>query len=382
SIPLSIACVLPIGWRRVRPIQVAVGVTAAQVLFTGLDFSGPNFIGVLVALYSVGAHAAGRSRRNALVLISVMIGLLFIAGLFVDELIIADFIWSTVILVTAFVLGDNLRRRREAAVAMTERAERAERERDLLAQQRVAAERSRIARELHDVVAHSVSAMVIQATAARRSLHHAPEQAEDALGNIETVGRRAMAELRTTLDVLRASSTVPTRRVGDADETDIAGTAAGRSGIAPTGDAPVTSPQPTLDDVMTLVDEATDLPITALVPTDLGEVPAAVALAGFRIIQEALTNVRRHGGDVDEVLVSIERRGDVIHVEVLDDGRGAAADATPEPGYGIRGMHERVAAIGGFVVAEHRIGGGWQVYAELPARSTDRHPVRTSTVPT
>lgn len=350
SVPLVVLSVFPIAWRRSRPIESAIVVTTAQVAFTALDFVGSGFIGVLVAIYSLGAHASGRRRVKALSAIAGMISLLFIAGLFVDELIVADFISSTIILITAFVLGDNLRRRREAAQAMAERAERAERERDLLAHQRVAAERARIARELHDVVAHSVSAMVIQAAAAKRSLDQSPDQAAEALGNIESLGRRAMDELRGTLGVLRASETLPD----------------GESATA------TTAPQPTLTDVLSLVDEATDLPITATITPELADVPPAVGLAGYRIVQEALTNVRRHGGDVTAVDVRLDRRDDVLHLEVLDDGRGAAADHSGEPGYGIRGMTERVEAIGGFVVSERRIGGGWQVYAELPMARAGR----------
>jgi len=353
STVLAVAGVFPIAWRRSHPIQVALVVTVSQVVFTALDFVGTGFIGVLIAIYSVGAHSIGVWRGRALAAIASMISVLFIAGLFVDELVIADFLSSTIILITAFVLGDNLRRRREAAQAMAERAERAERERDLLAHQRVAAERARIARELHDVVAHSVSAMVIQATAAKRSLESRPAQAAEALGNIETLGRRAMDELRGTLGVLRASSAM-------ADDNAVESS------------APATAPQPTLADVATVIDEASDLPIHAQIGGDMGEVPPAVGLAAYRIVQEALTNVRRHGGTVSRVDVTIERRGEVIHLEVLDDGRGAAADHLGEPGYGILGMQERVEAIGGFVVSEHRVGGGWQVYAELPLSRSAR----------
>lgn len=360
SVPLSIMCVLPIAWRRSHPIETALAVTTAQVVFTALDFVGPGFIGVLVAIYSLGAHSVGPRRFRALIAITAMIGVLFVAGLFVDELVVADFVSSTIVLITAFVLGDNLRRRREAAQAMADRAERAERERDLLAHQRVAAERARIARELHDVVAHSVSAMVIQAAAAKRSLRSRPEQTAEALDNIETVGRRAMDELRGTLGVLRASSLLP-----DDEPTS----------------PPDTAPQPTIDDLSALIDEATDLPVSARIDPDVGEVPPAVGLAAYRIVQEALTNVRRHGGDVDHVELTVERRDQTIHVEILDDGRGAAADQSSEPGYGIRGMQERVEAIGGFVVSEHRVGGGWQVYAELPlSRTQGRRPSRAAEV--
>ncbi len=355
SVPLSAATVLPIAYRRVRPEAVAIVVTAAQLLFTLLDFDGGTFLGVMVALYSLGAHSTGPGRTRVVTGIAVAIGLLFVAGLLFDELVVTDFISSTVVLVTAFVLGDNLRRRRDAAAAMIERAERAERERDLLAHQRVAAERARIARELHDVVAHSVSSMVIQAAAARRSLDRSPEDAAEALENIETVGRRAMGELRSTLGVLRASSELPDG--------------------ATTTDPAATAPQPTLADLASLIAEATDLPVAAEIDDGLADVPSAVGLVGFRLVQEALTNVRRHAGGVTRVDVTVRMLDDVVHVEVLDDGRGLAADDDGRIGYGLLGMRERVTAIGGEVTAGHRIGGGWRVAARLPVERPRRPTV-------
>ena len=167
TVPLVIASVFPIAWRRSDPIVSTAIVVVAQVVAEFADIDGSGFIGVLVALYSLGAHAVGRARTRLLIVTIVSIGVLFVAGLIVDELDIGSFISSVVVLVTAFVLGDNLRRRREAADALQERLQRAERERELVAQRRVAEERTRIARELHDVVAHSVSVMVIQAAVLR-----------------------------------------------------------------------------------------------------------------------------------------------------------------------------------------------------------------------
>jgi signal transduction histidine kinase len=221
-----------------------------------------------------------------------------------------------------------------------------------VAQRRVADERTRIARELHDVVAHSVSVMVIQAAAARRSLATSPDNAETALANVESTGRQAMDELRSILGVLRRSSGEPVDVPGD------------------TG-GPALSPQPRLTDVATLVASADDLPVSLTMSGELGELGSSVDLTGYRIIQESLTNIRRHAGPVSAVEIRVERLDEGVRIRIVDDGRGAAAD-DDGPGYGLVGMHERVEAIGGHLAAGWRVGGGWSVTTDLPlsARAT------------
>jgi signal transduction histidine kinase len=246
---------------------------------------------------------------------------------------------STIILVTAFVLGDNLRRRRDHIESLAERAERAEREQFLLAQQQVNAERTRIARELHDVVAHSVSVMVIQAAAARRNLHAMPDLAADTLATLEQTGRQTMHELRGILGVLR--------RDADPDfESDLA-------------------PQPTLVDLPALVDGDAGLPIRLTIDGDLDTIPRSISMTGYRLVQEALTNVRRHAGPVEQVAIAVTTSGGELRIDVLDDGRGAAADAT-SPGFGLIGMRERVNAVGGIIDAGPHRGGGWHVLVRVP----------------
>jgi signal transduction histidine kinase len=346
TIPLVVASVFPIAWRRTNPILSTAIVVTAQVVAEFADIDGSGFIGVLIAVYSLGAHSVGPRRTRLLIATIVSIGVLFTAGLLVDELDISGFISSVVILVTAFVLGDNLRRRREAADALQERLQRAERERELVAQRRVADERTRIARELHDVVAHSVSAMVIQAAAARRSLATAPDSAEIALANVEATGRQTMDELRSILGVLRRTSDEP---VNDPD----------RSG------GPTLSPQPKLVDVTALVAAADDLPVSLTMSGHFDDLGSSVDLTGYRIIQESLTNIRRHAGPVSAVEIRVEHLDEGVRIRIVDDGRGAAAD-DGGPGYGLVGMHERVEAIGGHLAAGWRVGGGWSVTADLP----------------
>lgn len=344
TVPLVVASVFPIAWRRSHPVGSTAVVVIAQVVATFADIDGSGFVGVLVALYSLGAHSQGRARTRMVIASALLIGVLFIAGLIVDELDVGGFVFSVVVLVTAFVLGDNLRRRREAAQALQDRLVRAERERELVAQQRVTAERTRIARELHDVVAHSVSVMVIQAAAARRSLATSPENAELALANVETTGRQTMEELRSILGVLR--------RTADGDDLD-------------DGAPIVLEPQPRLLQIPSLVGASDDLPISLTMSGDLSNLSSSVDLTAYRIVQESLTNVRRHAGPVSSVEVEIDRVDDHVRIRVVDDGRGAAAD-DDGPGYGVVGMQERVDAIGGHLATGWRVGGGWSVTASLP----------------
>jgi signal transduction histidine kinase len=247
---------------------------------------------------------------------------------------------TPIFLAASIVVGDNVRRRRERSAELVERAERAERERLLVAHQHVHEERTRIARELHDVVAHSVSLMVIQTAAARRSLHDTAT-ADAVLLTVEETGRAAMQEMRRILGVLR----------DDAGEVQRA-------------------PQPGLAAVGALATAAADLPVSVRTEGDLARLPTGVELSAYRVVQEALTNVRRHAGPVSRVDVALVRRDASLVIEVTDDGRGAAAqhDALGA-GYGLVGMRERVAAYDGELSAGPRSGGGWRVRATFPVEA-------------
>jgi signal transduction histidine kinase len=350
TVLLVLAGTAPLYWRRSHPLAVGVVVVTAEVVALFIGVGGAAFLGSVVAVYSIGAHTNGVMRTRVVSAIAVMVGMLFVAG-WIDGLSLLDeFISTGVLLITAFVLGDNLRRRRDHVADLAERAERAEREQGLLAEQRVAAERTRIARDLHDVVAHSVSVMVIQAAAARRSLAEAPELSATALETIESTGRQTMNELRSILGVLRT----------DAE---------------PAGTPP--APQPTLANLEHLAD-ADDLPVRLTIDGDVTSLPDSVSATGFRLIQEALTNIRRHAGTVDEVTIRLDV-GDTVTIEVADDGRGAGSLPGPD-GFGIIGMRERVTAVGGTVSAGPRAGGGWRVRASLPIDASSSHPLATSSV--
>jgi signal transduction histidine kinase len=338
---LTLLATLPVVWRRRAPVAVMAAVGAGQVLAEALNIVGSGWMGVLIAAYSVGAYRSGR------LLTYVGSGLVAAAagstvlGVFISEVPWQAVITTTVTIAGALLVGDSVRRRRERQAELLERAERAERERELLAREQVHHERTRIARELHDVVAHSLTVMVIQASAAQRTAD--PVAARDAMAVVETTGRSAMTEMRRILGVLR-----------DGGESF--------------GDR---SPQPSLDALRSLVDGTTDLPVhfdLRCAPDELADLPAGVELSVYRIVQEGLTNVRRHAGHVDEVVVSVGCADDAVVVEVLDDGRGAASMPTSD-GFGLLGMRERVAVHAGTLLVGPRAGGGWRVKAVIPVHA-------------
>lgn len=237
-------------------------------------------------------------------------------------------------------------------LSVEERAERLERERDAEAQRAVLEERTRIARDLHDVVAHGMSVMVVQAGAARRTLaHDDTDRATEALRNIEATGRGALEEMRRLVGVLRASAT------DDGDGSDGSADGAG----------PPRLPQPgigDLDDLVTHCREA-GLDVTLRVEGDRRELPSGLELVVYRIAQEALTNTIRHAGPA-RAEVRLGYGSDHLELGVTDDGRGAATSPRAEPGHGLAGMRERVALYGGTITVGPQRGGGFRVLARLP----------------
>jgi signal transduction histidine kinase len=342
GLPLVLLSTLPLFWRRRSPAAVLAVVLVPQFILDAANWGSAGWLNLFIAAYSVGAYMSGRALWRIAIAAIVAATVFLIAGLLVDE----ELIWQgalslVVVLAAMIVLGDNMRRRRERAAELVERVERAEREKELLAQQQVQLERTRIARELHDVVAHSVSVMIIQAGAARRHVATSPDQATMLLETIESTGREAMIEMRRVLGVLRSE-----RAEDDARQ-----------------------PQPSLDTLPDLVASAPDLPVQLQSDADVTAVPPGIELSAYRVVQEALTNIRRHAGRVDRVDVSIRQLEGSLQVEICDDGRGAAHaphEADDEAGYGILGMRERVGLFGGQLIAGPRAGGGWRVLATFP----------------
>ena len=345
---LAIGAAAPIALRRRNPIVVLFVVAACQFMLEINNFQTAGWVSIFIALYTVAAHTSGSQRTIAARVFAVATLILLSGGLAHANLRIGELISAVIFLIGAYILGDNLQRRRKMLAEASERVAIAARQRDLLAHQEVQDERARIARELHDVVAHSVSLMIIQAGAARRSISSAPQQAEAALHELEATGRHAMDELRRVLGVLRT---------GESAGSDLA-------------------PQPTLSDIRALV---ADDPTLNVVFTEVGkpvaEVPSIVGLSLFRLVQEALTNVRKHAGPVKNVTVQLTYEPSQVLVQITDDGRGASAGVgrsveSSEAGHGLIGMRERMALCGGSVRVGPRVGGGWQVRASAPLSPT------------
>jgi signal transduction histidine kinase len=331
--PLAALTALPLAGRRYRPLAVfAVTVVAwLAILLAGVDTFAP---GVLVATYTLAAHC---ERRVALRAGIVALLVLAPANAFSSGRLQVDAaIPAVVALAAAWLLGDNMRTRRAYYRELEEKAERLEREREANERRAAAEEQARIARELHDVIAHNVGVMVLQAVGAREVFDADPARAREALAAIESTGRDALSELRHLL------------------------------GVAGDGSAAL-APQPGLAHLEALVDQvrATGLTVELAVEGETQDVPAGVGLSAYRVVQEALTNTLRHAF-ASRVWVFVRRRQGELEVEILDDGAGPPASAAAA-GRGLAGMRERVALFGGELEAGARPDGGFRVWARFRA---------------
>ncbi|WP_233273269.1 sensor histidine kinase [Streptomyces broussonetiae] len=266
-----------------------------------------------------------------------------------------------------------VRTRRRWRAAVGERGWLLERERESAAQAAIAAERDRIARELHDIVSHNVSLMVVQASAAREVLGTMPDEAAKALRAVEDAGRGAMTDLRHLLGVLApaqdGTETGPAGRDTDAGRTD------GDPGPGVDAVRTPLAPQPGLDRLGPLVDRISfaGLPVEVRVSGEPRPLPQGIDVTAYRIVQEALTNALRHG-DGGKAEVTVRYAEHALRVEVLNTGpsvlTGAAPAAPGRPtagtGRGLLGLRERVAVYGGDLDARRRLGGGYRVRARIP----------------
>ncbi|GAA4563568.1 sensor histidine kinase [Planotetraspora kaengkrachanensis] len=338
---LTLALLAPLMLRRKYPREVfaAVALMSFGQWLGGLSELPAN-IAVLVAMYGVAARctaawavAAGLVAELGLALAQTRYGR-FDPNAFASMSVFVIAIWIT---------GIYANTRRRYVEGLVERAERAERERDQQAQIAAAAERTRIARELHDVVAHNVSVMVVQADGAGYAIDSDPEQARRAVQAISATGRTALAEMRRLVGVLR-------------QEGDHRQEYAPQPGVAQLGD---------------LIKQVGDsgLPIDFTVSGVPQALPEGEQLVIYRIVQEALTNTLKHGGPGARAMVDMTYgRGEVL-LRISDDGRGAAAIA-PDGGHGLVGMRERAAMYGGSIDAGPKVGGGFQVLARIPTGVT------------
>ncbi|GHG16809.1 sensor histidine kinase [Streptomyces filamentosus] len=327
--------------RRRRPFAVLAFVSAlALIELLGETRPAPVAIGAVIALYTVASRTdrpttwrVGLATMTTLAVAAMAFG----PTPWYAQENLGVFAWTGM----AAAAGDAVRSRRAFVDAIRERAERAERTREEEARRRVAEERLRIARDLHDVVAHHIALVNVQAGVAAHVMDRRPDQAKEALAHVREAGRSALDELRATVGLLRQS--------GDPE--------------APTEPAPGLA---VLDGLLDSFRKA-GLPVS-LARTDGGRpLPAAVDLAAYRIVQEALTNVRKHAGPDARAEVSVVLVGRTVEVTVLDDGAPSAGPAAePSGGHGLLGMRERVTALGGSLTTAPRYGGGFRVQAILP----------------
>ncbi|ADB53266.1 sensor histidine kinase [Conexibacter woesei] len=329
--------------RRRWPLGVLAATVAVDAVYISRVYpGGPGpCVSALVALITV---AAWRPTRTALLaggaaLAAELFAVLAIAGEGVtSEAVVRQFVWITV----GLLAGAMLRAQRASVEAIGARAREAERTRAEEARRQLGEERLRIARELHDVLAHSLAMIHVQASTGAHVVARRPEQAEQVLSAIKQASGEALADLRTTVGVLRA----------DAADGD-------RGEHEPTG------PQPSLARVEELIDGArrAGAEVSIDVSGERRRLPAPVDVAGYRIVQEALTNVVRHAA-ASSVRVALAYEPDGVALTIDDDGRGAAT--ANGDGHGLSGMRERAALLGGSVEAGPRPGGGFRVRARLP----------------
>jgi signal transduction histidine kinase len=335
---------VPLARRSRWPLGVLAAVAAASVVYLAFVASTPAFIpAVLVALYTVAAN--GTRRRTLLVTVGLVPAVCVVALAFAP----ADGNFGRQILELAsqcgigLAVGEAVRSHRALLGAMRERAERAEHDREREASRRVAEERVRIARDVHDVVAHSIATISTQASVGVHIGMAEPAKAVELLASIKEVSNVAMHDLRHALGVLRRPH-----------------------------DGGPTSPTPSLHDVGELVRQARSagLPVVLRVEGSPAALPSAVQVAVYRIVQEGLTNVMRHAGGA-RARVTIAVAGGEVEVEVINDDAGApTALSTSGTGAGLTGMRERAGALGGALQAGRAPGGGWRVHTTLPLDRT------------
>jgi signal transduction histidine kinase len=349
---LTVAMVVPLVGRRRRPTLVfgLVAVVAFVQWLIGVQQLGCD-LALLVAFYTVAVYES--LRRTVFCSAALELGIVLAAVRWSNgRSPLSLFVLLSGMAVAAGVLGLNVRTRRAYLDSLRDRAERLERDRDQQAVIAAAAERARIAREMHDVVAHHLAVMTALADGARFALAAHPDQAATALDAVSATGRSALSDMHALLGVLADSS-------GDKS----AGT----------------SPQPGLDALAGLAAQVTDagLPVTFTI-SDVEAFPVAqgLQLVAYRVVQEALTNALKHGGNGAQARVDVRVSGRTLEVEVLDQGGTPSIrpyGAQPSPGRGLLGMRERVAAYDGTLEMGARPQGGWRVRVLLP-RTEDDEP--------
>jgi signal transduction histidine kinase len=359
---VSLLLLAPLAWRRRNPVAAAAVVVVAGLFeLAVINTFLPANVAALVMVYALAVYAPRWASRAGLAvgLVGSALAALryftsafdpYTSGTSVDTLL-QTVLFSVAIAVTvvaAWALGDLRRTRMQQLSGLQERARLLELERDQEMRLAASTERARIAREMHDVVAHSLSVVIAQADGGRYAAEADPPAATRALDQISATGRQALTDMRALLGVLREDG------------------------------GQEYAPQPDIAAIKQLVADvqASGLDVDLIVEGSPVPMPAGPQLAAYRIVQESLTNVLKHAGPASRAWVRLQWRTDALEVAVLDDGRGAAAAVAeadgPVPagsGHGLLGMRERAELHGGRLTAAPRHGGGFGVHAVLPYRS-------------
>jgi signal transduction histidine kinase len=330
---------LPLIWRRRFPVAVLAVIVVGFMIDRAVNYpSSWAFFGTAFAVFTVGSQLPPkRSLLVGTLAIDVVLGWTLI-GVFVQD--VPPFTLATELAVLGFPLlvGRESYFRQQQNVELETRTIQAEHRREQEAADAVTRERVRIARELHDVVAHEITVMTIQSAAARRVLTSDPAQAEAAIESAEEAGHRALTEIRRLLGMLR------------------------------TADPRVTDPQPGLGSLDHLVEQMNDAGLSTKLSLtgDVRPLPLGVDVNAYRIIQESLTNTLKHGGPDAKAEIKLDFDRESLTIEVADNGRGAASGRSESPGQGLVGMYERAALLDGALRAGPRPGGGYRVNARIP----------------
>jgi signal transduction histidine kinase len=333
TVALLVASAAPIAFWRRAPFAGSLVIAVVTIAMAVLDM--PHLgLGMLAAVFAVASWSGPRARKASLALLVVGVP---VVPLLTND--VSSIPKNIAFYAASWIFGAMLRERRVYTHVLEQRMEELEREREQNAELAAEAERSRIARELHDVLTHSMSVMVIQAQAAQAAAGDL-EQVAGALERIEAVGKESLAELRQLLQRVRTDA-----------------------------ESPMHAPTPGLAQLDELLGEvrAAGLDVSLALDGEARPLPASVDLSAYRIAQEALTNTLRHAGHVATRVV-LRYRPDEFTLEVLDDGR-ARSTGQPGAGHGLAGMRERVALVGGTLVAEDMPGGGFRVAARMPLRA-------------
>ncbi|ONI71716.1 two-component sensor histidine kinase [Kribbella sp. ALI-6-A] len=343
---VGVALLVPLIWRRTHPELVFFGVSAIAVLqwLAAVELQAGN-VGLLVALYTISVYGEVRYSRFAL-------GIGGLGVLMATARYYANSDWrQQITMMVAFgavvfgvwAFGERRRTRGLYVAQLEERAAQAERDRDREAALAVSNERTRIAREIHDVVAHGLSIMIVQADGGLYAADASPEQAKKALATIGDTGRASLTEMRKMLGLLKQD---------EANELD--------------PNQP--RPQPGVSSLPELIENVREAGLTVDyqvtgTPRDL---PALLGLTAYRIVQEGLTNTLKHAGPGARTSVTLDFGHEMLTVVVTDDGRGGGVAPSNDPGHGLVGMRQRASISGGTVNAGPKAGGGYEVVAKLP----------------